>query len=42
VHARWVAILGDEGASLRDMESGEQRTMEPGAVIAALQRGERL
>ncbi len=42
VGARWVAILGDEGASLRDMQSGEQREMEPEAVIAALQRGERL
>ncbi len=40
--ARWTAILGDEGASLRDMESGEQRVMEPGTVIAAVQRGERL
>jgi histidyl-tRNA synthetase len=40
--ARWAAILGDEGASLRDMESGEQRVMDPGMVIAAIQRGERL
>ncbi len=42
LHARWAAILGDEGASLRDMESGDQRVMAPGDVVAAVQRGERL
>ena len=26
--ARYVAILGDEGVSLKDMESGEQKTVE--------------
>jgi histidyl-tRNA synthetase len=31
--ARYVAILGDEGAALKDMESGEQRTVEPDAVM---------
>jgi histidyl-tRNA synthetase len=31
--ARYVAILGDEGASLKDMESGEQKTVEPGTVM---------
>ncbi len=31
--ARYVAILGDEGASLKDMESGEQRTVEPDQVM---------
>jgi aspartyl-tRNA synthetase len=31
--ARFVAILGDEGASLKDMESGEQRTVEPEQVM---------
>jgi len=36
--ARYVAILGDEGASLKDMESGEQRTVEPGQVITQVAR----
>jgi histidyl-tRNA synthetase len=31
--ARYVAILGDEGTSLKDMETGEQRTVEPGMVM---------
>jgi histidyl-tRNA synthetase len=31
--ARYVAILGDEGTSLKDMESGEQQTVEPGTVM---------
>ncbi len=31
--ARYVAILGDEGTSLKDMESGEQKTVEPGTVM---------
>jgi histidyl-tRNA synthetase len=39
VGARWVAILGDEGASLKDMESGEQREVEMAAVIPDVQRG---
>jgi histidyl-tRNA synthetase len=37
--ARWVAILGDEGASLKDMESGEQREVAPDQVIPFVQRG---
>jgi histidyl-tRNA synthetase len=36
--ARYVAILGDEGASLKDMESGEQRTVEPDQVITSVAR----
>jgi histidyl-tRNA synthetase len=36
--ARYVAILGDEGASLKDMESGEQRTVEPDQVITRVAR----
>jgi histidyl-tRNA synthetase len=36
--ARYVAILGDEGASLKDMESGEQRTVEPDQVITQVAR----
>jgi histidyl-tRNA synthetase len=31
--ARYVAILGDEGASLKDMETGEQKTVEPDTVM---------
>jgi histidyl-tRNA synthetase len=31
--ARYVAILGDEGTSLKDMESGEQNTVEAGTVM---------
>jgi histidyl-tRNA synthetase len=31
--ARYVAILGDEGTSLKDMESGEQKIVEAGTVM---------
>jgi histidyl-tRNA synthetase len=31
--ARFVAILGDEGTSLKDMESGEQKTVEPETLL---------
>jgi histidyl-tRNA synthetase len=31
--ARYVAIFGDEGLSLKDMESGEQKVVEPGSVM---------
>jgi histidyl-tRNA synthetase len=31
--ARYVAILGDEGTSLKDMESGEQQEVEPDTVM---------
>jgi histidyl-tRNA synthetase len=31
--ARYVAILGDEGTTLRDMESGEQREVETSTVM---------
>jgi histidyl-tRNA synthetase len=41
VHARYVAILGDEGAQLKDMDSGEQHEMEAGRVPAAVLRAER-
>ena len=37
--ARYVAILGDEGVSLKDMESGEQKTVEPGTVMHHIARG---
>ena len=31
--ARYVAILGDEGTALRDMETGEQRDVETSTVM---------
>jgi histidyl-tRNA synthetase len=31
--ARYVAILGDEGVSLKDMESGDQKTVEADTVM---------
>jgi histidyl-tRNA synthetase len=31
--ARYVAILGDEGTSLKDMETGEQKTVEADTVM---------
>ncbi|MDP9294946.1 MAG: His/Gly/Thr/Pro-type tRNA ligase C-terminal domain-containing protein, partial [Actinomycetota bacterium] len=37
--ARYVAILGDEGVSLKDMESGEQKTVEPDTVMHHIARG---
>jgi histidyl-tRNA synthetase len=41
--ARYVAIVGDEPQiSLKDMESGEQRELEPQAVIPTILRGSRL
>jgi histidyl-tRNA synthetase len=37
--ARYVAILGDEGTSLKDMETGEQRTVEPDTVMHHMRSG---
>jgi histidyl-tRNA synthetase len=37
--ARYVAILGDEGTSLKDMETGEQRTVEPDTVMHHIRSG---
>jgi histidyl-tRNA synthetase len=39
VGARFVAILSAEGAALKDMESGEQRDVEPAAVVRDVLRG---
>jgi histidyl-tRNA synthetase len=33
IGARWVAVLGEEGATVKDMESGEQEAVEPGTVV---------
>jgi histidyl-tRNA synthetase len=37
--ARYVAILGDEGTSLKDMETGEQKTVDADTVIRDVTRG---
>ena len=37
--ARFVAILGEEGTALRDMESGEQKTVEPDTVMHHIRGG---
>ncbi|MEA2267820.1 MAG: histidyl-tRNA synthetase [Solirubrobacteraceae bacterium] len=38
--ARYVAILGDEGIALKDMETGEQETVEsPSAAVARALKG---
>jgi histidyl-tRNA synthetase len=38
VGARYVALLGDEGAQLKDMASGEQHAIDPDAVADAVRR----
>jgi len=43
IGARYVAIVADAGhASLKDMESGDQRELEPTDVIPVILRGSRL
>jgi histidyl-tRNA synthetase len=43
IGARYVAIVGDaDTASLKEMESGEQRELSAGDVIPAILRGTRL
>jgi histidyl-tRNA synthetase len=37
--ARYVAILGDEGTALKDMETGEQKTVEADTVMHHITRG---
>jgi histidyl-tRNA synthetase len=37
--ARYVAILGDEGVALRDMESGDQKTVEADTVMHHIRSG---
>jgi histidyl-tRNA synthetase len=40
LHARYVAILGDEGIALKDMETGEQETVDsPSAAVARALKG---
>ena len=40
--ARFVAILGEEGTSLKDMESGEQKTVEADTVMHHIRGGKAL
>ena len=42
IGARYVAILGEEGATVKEMESGEQETVEPGAIVHHVLRGRSL
>jgi histidyl-tRNA synthetase len=37
--ARYVAILRDDETALKDMETGEQRTVEPDTVMHHISRG---
>ena len=37
--ARYVAILGDDGTALKDMESGEQKTVEADTVMHHIRSG---
>jgi histidyl-tRNA synthetase len=37
--ARYVAILQDDGTALKDMETGEQRTVETDTVMHHMSRG---
>jgi histidyl-tRNA synthetase len=39
IGARYVAIVGDEGASLKDLQSGEQRELTLAEVIPSILRG---
>jgi histidyl-tRNA synthetase len=42
IGARYVAIVGEEGTSLKDMETGEQLELSPNEVIPTILRGSRL
>ena len=42
IGARYVAIVGEEGASLKNMETGEQRELSQSEVIPTILRGSRL
>ncbi len=42
IGARYVAIIGEQGTSLKNMESGDQRDMPPHDVIPTILRGHRL
>jgi histidyl-tRNA synthetase len=42
IGARFVAIVGEEGVTVKDRESGEQDELAPDAVIAAVLRGRKM
>jgi histidyl-tRNA synthetase len=42
IRARYVAIVGEEGTSLKNMESGDQLELSPNEVIPTILRGSRL
>jgi histidyl-tRNA synthetase len=42
IGARYVAIVGEEGTSLKNMETGEQLELTPSEVIPTILRGSRL
>jgi histidyl-tRNA synthetase len=42
IRARYVAIVGEEGTSLKNMETGEQLELSPNDVIPTMLRGSRL
>jgi histidyl-tRNA synthetase len=42
IGARYVAIIGDHMAGLKNMETGDQLDLEPAAVIPTILRGSRL
>jgi len=42
IGARFVAVLGEEGATVKDMDSGSQEVVEPGAVVHHVLRGRTL
>ncbi len=42
IGARYVAIVGEEGVSLKNMETGDQHVTEPDSVIPTILRGSRL
>jgi histidyl-tRNA synthetase len=42
IGARFVAIVEDRSVALKNMESGEQRELDPAAVIPTILRGSRL
>jgi histidyl-tRNA synthetase len=40
IGARYVAVLGDDGVALKDMESGSQQTVEPDTVMHHIRGGQ--
>jgi histidyl-tRNA synthetase len=40
IGARYVAVVGDDGVALKDMQSGEQKTVEPDTVMHHIRGGQ--